>query len=361
MLVQLAQFEGPLGLLLYLIRKEEMDIYDIPIHKITKQYLAYVKQMESFDLEKAGDFVAMAATLIQIKARMLLPTYNEEGEEEIIEDPRKQLVNQLLEYEKFQEGARLLNDRPLLGRDTFKRGSREFIPQEDAGIAVEEEAFFGLIKCYRDIIKKAAKAKHTVSAKFQSIASRILELADRILPGKRVVLQELEQSWDKTKYLITFLSTLELGKLGFISLFQSEDCGPIYIDGKQDINGDIVTRVAEYDDGLDASQKEQQTVLQEQKTTVAEHEEEMASDEEIFAAELELEEEETRTAFAENDSEQPIMTEEELTALDSQQKALSDFYGEEGHSVDEVAEEVESSINVVEINEYNSVKDEPSV
>ena len=86
MQIHLEQFEGPLGLLLYLIRKEEMDIYDIEIHRITKQYLEYVRRLKSIDLEQAGDFIAMAATLIQIKAKMLMPSYNEDGEEEVLED-----------------------------------------------------------------------------------------------------------------------------------------------------------------------------------------------------------------------------------------------------------------------------------
>ena len=103
MLVQLDQFEGPLGLLLYLIRKEEMDIYDIEIHRITSQYLSYIKQLPSLDLEQAGEFCAMAASLIQIKSKMLLPNYDENGEEIEEEDPRKPLVQKLLEYQKYQE------------------------------------------------------------------------------------------------------------------------------------------------------------------------------------------------------------------------------------------------------------------
>jgi segregation and condensation protein A len=104
--VQLPKFEGPLALLLYLIRKEEMDIMDIKIHEITGQYLEYIKLMKELDLEVAGEFVAMASTLIHIKSRMLLPQYDENGEIVANEDPRKELVQKLLEYQKYQEAAK---------------------------------------------------------------------------------------------------------------------------------------------------------------------------------------------------------------------------------------------------------------
>lgn len=115
--VQLQQFEGPLDLLLYLIRKEEMDIFNINIVDITKQYFDYIKLMKEFDIEVAGDFIAMASTLIHIKSKMLLPQYDENGEVVEQEDPRKELMQKLLEYEKFKEAAKSLYERPLLNRD----------------------------------------------------------------------------------------------------------------------------------------------------------------------------------------------------------------------------------------------------
>src|ERR1700742_1402212 len=119
--VHLEQFEGPLGLLLYLIRQEEMDIFDIDIHQITRQYLEYIKTMRHLDLEVAGEFVAMAATLLHIKSRMLLPQHDmEEGEE--VQDPRKELVQKLVEYQKIQELSKQLYERPLLRRDVWPRG-----------------------------------------------------------------------------------------------------------------------------------------------------------------------------------------------------------------------------------------------
>ena len=122
-LVHLQQFEGPLALLLYLIRKEEMDILDINVNDITRQYLDHIRMMKELDLEVAGEFVAMAATLIHIKSKMLLPNYDEKGEVvETSEDPRKELVQKLLDYQRYQDGAKRLYERPLLNRDLFLRG-----------------------------------------------------------------------------------------------------------------------------------------------------------------------------------------------------------------------------------------------
>lgn len=294
MLVQLEQFEGPLGLLLFLIRKEEMDIYDIQIHRITSQYLSYIKQLPKFDLEQAGDFVAMAATLIQIKARMLLPNYDENGEEIEEEDPRKPLVQQLLEYQKYQDASKELYDRPLLGRDTWKRGKKEEIQGEDGGIELEESALFALIASYRSVVKKAAKAQHKVAARFQTIASRILEISERIRPGIKTTLLEIMKvdEWTSTRFLITFLSTLELGKLGYVKLSQFEDCGDIHIEGRSQISGDVVARVAEYDDGLNKDEMAEDTALAAEMAIIpaeeASEDDELASDEEIHAAEKAL-------------------------------------------------------------------------
>lgn len=254
--VQLPKFEGPLGLLLYLIRKEEMDIMDIKIHEITHQYLEYIKLMKELDLEVAGEFVAMAATLIQIKSRMLLPQYDENGEVVETEDPRKELVQKLIEYQKYQEAAKALYERPLLGRDLWIRGVRETLQPKEDEIVLEENALFSLIGSYRRIIKAAKKKIHQVSQKTQSIAGRILEMKDRLIPGQRVILMDLVSSAENKgkQLLITFLSALELGKMGFVSLYQSEVYGDIWIDTKKPIEGDAISRVEEYDSmGAEAS------------------------------------------------------------------------------------------------------------
>lgn len=247
--IHIPQFEGPLALLLYLIRKEEMDIFDIDIHLITSQYLEYIKKMKQFDLEVAGDFIAMAATLLQIKSKMLLPNYIEDDEEEI-EDPRKELVNRLIEYQKFQEVSKDLYERPLLGRDVFRRGKTESIHTDEEGeIILDEGGLFSLIAHYRNSIRKMKKAVHRVASKTRSIAGRIMEMKDRFVVGQRIVMRELITNFEdiKNELLITFLSSLEMGKMGLVSVYQAEVYGDIYLTAKREITADAVSRVEEYD------------------------------------------------------------------------------------------------------------------
>lgn len=250
--VQLQQFEGPLDLLLYLIRKEEMDIFNINIVEITKQYFEYIKLMKEFDLEIAGDFIAMASTLIHIKSKMLLPQYDENGEVVDQEDPRKELVQKLLEYEKFKEASKSLYERPLLNRDVWARGLREKLDVPDEEIELEENALFSLIGSYRKAVKALHKKVHKVSVKLQSISSRIIEMSAFIKPGHSIRMAELlsnqlgDQIQRSRQALITFLSLLELGKLGFVSLYQTDVYGDIHIQGKKEIDGDVLSRVEEY-------------------------------------------------------------------------------------------------------------------
>lgn len=247
--VSLPKFEGPLDLLLYLIRKEEMDIFDIKIHEITRQYLEYIKRMRELDLEVAGEFISMASTLIHIKSRMLLPQYNDQGEVIESEDPRKELVQRLLEYQKYQEAAKTLNERPLVGRDIWLRGMRETIKPPEEEIVLEDNALFSLISSYRKTLKSFQKKVHRVAQKAQSIAQRIMEIKDRLIPGQRITLRELlNVSEDQVRQiLITFLSILELGKMGYVSLYQTETYGDIYVDPKKDISTDVISRVEEFD------------------------------------------------------------------------------------------------------------------
>lgn len=246
--IQLPKFEGPLGLLLYLIRKEDMDIMDINIQDITKQYFEYIKLMKELDLEVAGEFVAMASTLIHIKSRMLLPQYDENGEIVETEDPRKELVQKLLEYQKYQEAAKMLYDRPLVGRDLWLRGSRETLAPKEDEIILEENALFSLIASYRKVVKTAKKKIHQVTAKAQSISSRILEIRDRLFVGQKVIMMDLVTATEDRarQALITFLSVLELGKMGFVSLFQTEAYSDIYVEAKKPVEGDVLSSVEEY-------------------------------------------------------------------------------------------------------------------
>lgn len=248
--IQLERFEGPLGLLLHLIRKEEMDIFDINIHQITRQYLDYIKAMRRLDLEMAGEFVAMAATLIHIKSRMLLPQYNEQGEEIESEDPRKELVQKLLEYQKYQEASHKLYERPLVGRDIWLRGRREDLEALDEGdIIVEDNPLFSLISAYRSSVKKMKSSVHRVMGELQSIAERILEIKDRLLVGVRVRLQDLVSDVEKNRdqLLVTFLSLLELAKMGFVTLFQNESYADLHVEARKPIEEASVSQVENYE------------------------------------------------------------------------------------------------------------------
>lgn len=319
--ISLPKFEGPLALLLYLIRKEEMDIMDIKIHEITSQYLEYIKLMKELDLEVAAEFILMAATLIQIKSKMLLPQYDENGEIVDAEDPRKELVQKLLEYQKYQEASKLLYERPLVGRDVWLRGFRENLDStKEEEIVVEDNGLFSLISAYRAMMKTAKKRVHQVAAKVQSIASRILEIKDRLIIGQKTSLQDLVTNIEDQmrQTLITFLSLLELGKLGFVSLYQTEAYSTLWVEAKKPIDYDVISRVEEYEtvnnesvaqkifddseilaaedaatEGAIVEDAEIETATEEMNLgdldgTEMSFSEEIATDEEILAAELEL-------------------------------------------------------------------------
>ncbi len=302
--VQLAQFEGPLSLLLHLIKKEDMDIYNIEIHKITGQYLDYIRRMKEFNLEIAGEFITMAATLIHIKSLMLLPQYDENNEEVEVQDPRKELVQRLLEYQAFKEVAERLYQRPLLGRDIWGRArvveEEPLLPGEVEITLDDPNALYALISSYRKAIRRLGKNIHRVAVKMQSVASRVAELREILKVGNKTTLWEIlpEKDQWKSKILITFLSLLELSKLGYISIFQSDLYGNIYIDPKKPIDDNVIVRTEEYDvrEAIDLfadlapEAGEAGEVTSEQTTFFAgpEEETEIATDEEILAAEQQL-------------------------------------------------------------------------
>jgi len=288
--VQLQQFEGPLDLLLYLIRKEEMDIFNINIVDITKQYFEYIKLMKEFDLEIAGDFIAMASTLIHIKSKMLLPQYDDNGEVQEQEDPRKELVQKLLEYEKYKEASKSLYDRPLLNRDVWARGVREKIEATDSEIELEDNALFSLIASYRKVLIVLSNKIHKVTFKLQSISSRIVEMKFYLKPGTTVRMIDLlsqnitDQVQKSRQALITLLSLLELGKLGYVSIYQTDVYGDIHIQTKKEIENDVLSRVEEYGHINNEENSESQELLLNEDTA----HNEVATDEEIVAAEFDL-------------------------------------------------------------------------
>lgn len=230
--VKLESFEGPLDLLLHLIRKNELNIYDIPIADITRQYLEYIRLMEELNLEVAGEFLVMASTLLQIKSRMLLPAaVDEEGNEEE-EDPRAELVRRLLEYQRYKDASLVLRERDLLGRETF---ARKFDPPDLADLIPQEGPLevelFQLIDAFRKVLAKLpAAAIHQVAADTISIADRITEVLAFIVDRKMVLFDELFDERTNREFLVvTFLAILELCKLRMVNIVQDERYGSILL------------------------------------------------------------------------------------------------------------------------------------
>lgn len=231
-LVRTEAFEGPLDLLLHLIKKNELDIYNIPIAEITRQYLDYLDVMRELNLDVAGEFLVMASTLIQIKSQMLLPQAVDTMEEEQGEDPRAELVRRLLEYERYREASYLLVAREVLHRDVFARTfpseELEAFPSDEALPAVE---MFELVDALRRILAKIpVESFHEVGSENISIADRISDILE-FLQGKDAVdFEELFAGSSTREFIVaSFLAVLELCRLRMIRLLQFENYGRILV------------------------------------------------------------------------------------------------------------------------------------
>jgi len=214
--IKLEMFEGPLDLLLYLVKKEHLNIYDIPIAAVTEQYLKYMDIMRLLNLNIAGEFLVMAATLMQIKSKMLLPIEEPQGEQAGQEDPREELVKRLLEYEKFKEIAQTLREKETGQRDVFKRPKSQELdaPQENQEVYFEA-SLFDLISAFsqalenvpREVFYEVIKEEFTVERKVHDILHMLL-----VSSGLR--LSELfSKAKNKIEIVVTFLAILELIKL----------------------------------------------------------------------------------------------------------------------------------------------------
>ena len=229
--IKLDIFEGPLDLLLYLIRKNEIDIYNIPIALITEQYLEYLDIMRSLNLDLAGEYLVLAATLIHIKSRLLLPPVEGEEEGEEGEDPRTELVRQLLEYQAFKEAALSLEARPLLDRDVFTRGA----PAEEPAAAEQEEEVmievdvFELVQAFRLIISGLDRTEDmAIDTEKMSLTDRINEIMERLTEEKELTFTDLlAERTDRKRIVYTFLAILELMKLRMVRAYQSGPFGVI--------------------------------------------------------------------------------------------------------------------------------------
>ncbi len=224
--VKLEVFEGPLDLLLYLIRKNEIDIYDIPIANITEQYLEYIELMRMLDLNIAGEFLVMAATLIHIKSKMLLPPEEKEILPEEEEDPREELVRRLLEYKKFKEAAGVLQD---LEGQRKKMFTRTAVFELDSGEKFFEASLFDLITALTRALKDVPKEVFQKIVKDEfTVEQKVHDLLHMLVKKPLIYLSELfKNAKNKMEIIATFLAVLELIRLKEVLIVQKKSFGEI--------------------------------------------------------------------------------------------------------------------------------------
>jgi segregation and condensation protein A len=231
--VRLPAFEGPLDLLLHLIRKHEVNIYDIPIALITEQYLGFIALMQELNLDVAGEFLVMASTLIHIKSRMLLPRPDPIGDEAGEEDPREALVRRLLEHQRYKAAAELLHERETLRGAQFMRPDSRVA--DAAGEEYEPELevdLFSLLAAFRGVLERAARRPPMVLPPEQiSIEARMHQLLDRLSESEACGFEDLFADGDGSRafMIVTFLALLEMIRLKLIRVFQSGGFGPIRV------------------------------------------------------------------------------------------------------------------------------------
>ncbi len=219
-------FEGPMDLLLHLIKKHEVNIYDIPIALITEQYLQYLELMKALNIDYAGEFVLMASTLTHIKSRLLLPAHEGQADDD---DPRMEIIRPLEEYIRMKSAADQLAERSLLGQDTFARN-----PEQENGLANPEAeiikvGLFELIDAFQKILKNiSADIKVDITADTISVKDRIAQLIDIFEAKGSVTFDELfPEKTDKSEIVLTFLAILEMVRLYLVRVVQYTQTGII--------------------------------------------------------------------------------------------------------------------------------------
>ncbi|HJT21502.1 MAG TPA: segregation/condensation protein A [Nitrospira sp.] len=229
--VRIENFEGPLDLLLHLIRKNEINIYDIPIALIARQYLDYIEAMKELNLTVAGEFLVMAATLLQIKSKMLLPVDEVGEDEDDGPDPREELVRRLLEYKKFKEAARQLDTHERMWRDVYSRPAMPHEKMEPDDQLLEDVGLFDLVDALQGVLNR------NPGKKLLEIIPDNLTVRDRMnaileaLEGQESVsfVSLFETACHRLVIIVTFLALLELIRLHTVKVFQGENFGPILV------------------------------------------------------------------------------------------------------------------------------------
>ena len=223
------QFEGPLDLLLFLIQKNEMDVSAISLHKITDQYVQYITMMRELNFDVASEFLVMAATLIHLKSKRLLP-----GDDELTQsnDPdappsEEELVRRLLEYKKFQEAGRKMAELPMFGRDIFPRPG--VTPPEKQTVWKELD-LTGLTLAFQDVLRRSRSRSRVIIREVTSIPERINEIAKILKVGELSEFASImSPEPDRTEIIVTFIALLELARLKKLKLYQNETFGSIYL------------------------------------------------------------------------------------------------------------------------------------
>ena len=234
--IKIQSYDGPLELLLDLIKKNEMDIYDIRISEITSQYLEYLAKMRELDLEVAGEFLVLAATLIYIKSKMLLPQDKDDGEDEDGQDPRAELVQKLLEYQAFKEAARELGLLETERGKVFTRQISDYyladLDPEDAGIDTFSANLYDLLSAFQTILTKAGRESlHEVYEEIVSIEEKMAEIQARLMEEQKVIFSSLfEKKRTRNELIATFLAILEIVRTRFARVFQETQFGEIVIE-----------------------------------------------------------------------------------------------------------------------------------
>ena len=230
--IELPNFEGPLDLLLHLIRKHELDVLDLPIAFITDKYLEYLSLMEGLNLDIASEYLVMAATLAHIKSKMLLPRPPEDQDDEHADeaDPRAELIRRLLEYQKYKTVAADLGERAISGRDVFGRGAPP--PSADGPPPLKEVSVFKLLDALKKIADRVnATVALEVNAERMTIQDRIGGLVDLLRDRRRCRFDELFEGVS-TSYdlVVTFLALLEMAKMRLATIYQTDHEEPIYLE-----------------------------------------------------------------------------------------------------------------------------------
>jgi segregation and condensation protein A len=230
--IHLPLFEGPLDLLLYLIRREKLDIHDIPIAPITHQYMEYLDLMRELNLDVAGEFMLMAATLIHIKSKMLVPVAptEAEGEEEYV-DPREELVRRLLEFQRYKEAAGLLHQQAQIRAAQWTRPEASLPRFDDSGEEMLEAGLYDLIAAFKELLeRRKTLLAHQVEGEGATVEERMAELLMAIPEGGSLAFLELFASLgSKPEMIVTFLALLELIRLKRVRVYQRGLFGAIRV------------------------------------------------------------------------------------------------------------------------------------